>query len=463
MKIFSAAQIREWDAFTIEQEPISSEALMERAATACFKWIQSRYPSAAVFAVFCGTGNNGGDGLALARMLGLAGHHMEVYILEGERRSPDFIANYDKYPAAFSSPVMLAKNNFPSLATETIIVDALFGTGLNRALTGNTAELVERINQTGKVVISIDIPSGLFADQTSLANPVIRATHTLTFQVYKLALLMAENAAAIGEVHLLDIGLHQQYYAGTQASLATVDANELRTVYKPRQKFTHKYNFGHAYLVAGSRAMMGAAILCAKACLRSGAGLVTVRTTPGTEGILQTALPEAITHAGEDWREAVVKKNVIGFGPGLENSGANEHLLKELLTGYTGGLVIDATGLQLLSGNLNLLKERGDQATILTPHTGEFEKLFGKTANDFERIDLCMTMAQQLNCCMVLKGHHSFIAVPGGTGYFNTTGNAGMATAGSGDVLTGILTALLAQGYTGSEAALLGVYLHGLA
>ncbi|MDO9374472.1 MAG: NAD(P)H-hydrate dehydratase [Ferruginibacter sp.] len=463
MKIFSAEQIRQWDASTIQREPISSEDLMERAATACFDWILSRYKLSTSFVVFCGTGNNGGDGLALARKLGIGGFNVKVYMLDSDHKSPDFNSNYARYPSSLTPPQIINPAHLPGLAPSEIIIDALFGTGLSRPLAEEAAALVAHINSSAASVISIDIPSGLFADRSSGENPVIHAAHTLTFQSYKLGLLVTENAAAIGDVYLLNIGLDQSYYSETLSSFATIDAALINSIYKPRKKFTHKYNFGHAYLFAGSRFMMGAGILCAKACLRTGAGLVTVQTDAGTEGVVQAAFPEAITSAESDWRKAAQKKTVIGIGPGMQQTADNAELMKELLAEFDGALVVDATGLQLLSQHTDLLSDRRHPSTILTPHSGEFEKLFGKTVNDFERLERCLSKAKELKVHIILKGHHSFIACPDGQGFFNTSGNAGMATAGSGDVLTGILCGLLAQGYSATDACVLGVYVHGVA
>jgi ADP-dependent NAD(P)H-hydrate dehydratase / NAD(P)H-hydrate epimerase len=243
----------------------------------------------------------------------------------------------------------------------------------------------------------------------------------------------------------------------------TIDAALIHTIYKPRDESSNKYNFGHALLFAGSKDMMGAAILCAKAVLRSGAGLVTVYTEERTESIIQIAVPEAITSTEKDFDAITHKKNAIGIGPGLEASTANSTLLKELIEKWDHPLVIDATALSLLKEYTQLLKERKQYPAILTPHTGEFEKLFGKTNNDADRIKLALAKAIELNCFIILKGPSTLIACPDGSNFFNSTGNAGMATAGSGDVLTGILTGLSAQGYSPLNTCLLGTYLHGLA
>ena len=264
-------------------------------------------------------------------------------------------------------------------------------------------------------------------------------------------------------MHLLDIGLHEQFYKETPSAFNTIDSKKIESIFKPRNRFSHKYNFGHALLYAGNKDMMGAAILSAKACMRSGAGLVTVYTADGTQAVIQSSFPEAITSTEKDFEILFLKKSAIGIGPGIEVSEENTTMLRTIISSYPGQLVIDATGLQILAAYTHLLQQRKLPPAILTPHKGEFERLFGKTANDFDRMNLAAEKAAELNCYIILKGHHTLIVCPDGTKFFNTTGNAGMATAGSGDVLTGMLTGLLAQGYATLDACLLAVYLHGKA
>lgn len=463
MKIFSAKQVREWDAYTIANEPIESIDLMERAATACFKWITERFISAERYIVFCGTGNNGGDGLAIARMLLQAGETLAVYILEGEKRSEDFSTNLERFEILIPEVKFINSSALPEIPAGAIVIDALFGTGLNRPLKAGTADLVNHINKPGNTIISIDIPSGLYADSSSIGNCVIKAKHTLTFQLNKLAFFLAENSQFTGSVHVLDIGLHPDFYDQTASLFNSIEQADIGLIYKPRNQFSHKYNFGHALLYAGSKNMMGASVLCAKACLRAGAGLVTVFTEEGTQPVIQVALPEAISSTETDFEKLSFKKSAIGVGPGLALTVDNKVLLRKIVEGYSGHLVIDASALQLLAIDIEMLSLRKLSPPILTPHTGEFEKLFSKTSDDFERLNLTLLKASAFNCYIVLKGHHTLIACPDGEAFFNTTGNAGMATAGSGDVLTGILTGLLAQGYSQKEACVLGVFLHGKA
>lgn len=464
MKIFSASQVRQWDAYTIAHGGASADELMEKAATACYHWIIGHATAGMHFIFFCGMGNNGGDGLAIARMLINANKKVSVYILEAEKRSAGFLLNLERIETLLPGIAYVDNYDFPVLPdTGAIIIEALYGTGLNRPLKSIAAHLVQYINQSGKPVISIDMPSGLFADINSEGNTIIHATHTLSFQTSKLAFLMTENRRYTGMAHILDISLHQHFYEVTPTLFYTIDADTINMLYKPRDQAGHKYNFGHVLLYTGSKNMMGAAILSATAVLRSGAGLVTVFTQEGTQAVIQTALPEAIASTEENVAIASQKKSAIGIGPGLEINDANLHLLHTLISSYHGGLVIDASALHLLSTNTSVLKERSGMPVILTPHTGEFEKMFGKATHDFERMEMVLQHATALNCFIVLKGPHTMIACPDGTAFFNTTGNAGMATAGSGDVLTGIITGLLAQGYTQKDACILGVYIHGMA
>lgn len=464
MKIFTAAQIREWDKYTIKEEPVTAVDLMERAATGCFKWLKKNTPPTKHFIICCGTGNNGGDGLVIARLLQQAKFKVTVYILDSKKRSDEFSINLNRLSSLKMEVFFVhTTKDFPSISKNAVVIDALYGTGLDRPLKNIPAQLVNHINQQVTTVISIDMPSGLCADIFSGKEAIIKATHTLSFETNKLAFLLPENAVYTGQIHLIAIDLNKKYYEATPTLFETIDQQLISKIYKPRNQFTHKYNFGHALLYAGSKNMMGAAVLCTKACIRSGTGLATIHVTPGCEAIIHTALPEAITTSVNDTSKSWLKKTAIAAGPGLEISVKNKNLLKKLLSAWAGPLVIDATALSILASFKALLPLRKLHPAILTPHAGEFEKLFGKTTNPFERLQLATEKAATLQCYIILKGHYTLIACPDGKHYFNTTGNAGMATAGSGDALTGILCGLLAQGYTEKEASILGVYLHGLA
>ncbi len=470
MQILSAEKIRAWDEFTIQHEPISSIDLMERAAGACLDWLSNHEYLQKSFSIYCGKGNNGGDGLALARMLSAADNKVVVHILEfGYKGTSDFQVNLARlHETSVEIKFIQTEANFHLIPKEDIIIDALYGTGLNRPLEGVTAALVEYINLSGNEIISIDIPSGLYSDKSSLGIPVIRAKHTLSFQCYKLAFLMAENAPFTGNIHILDIGLHPLFTGLAENPFELLSPKKIITVLKPRRPFAHKGNFGHALLVAGSFGKMGAAILAARACLRSGTGLLTLHIPRCGYEIMQAGVPEAMVTVDADQQintnlsEELSRYKVIGIGPGLGIDSKTMFLLGDLLTRFTGPLVIDADGLNLLAQEKQLL-HKIPPYSVLTPHPKEFERLFGESADEFERIRLALEKASLYQIIIVLKGHHTFIALPGGKGYFNATGNPGMAKGGSGDVLTGMLTSFLSQGYSPEEASILGVYLHGLA
>jgi hydroxyethylthiazole kinase-like uncharacterized protein yjeF len=470
MKILKADQIRSWDQYTIEHEPIVSIDLMERAATKCFEWLDNNGWFVQSFAIFCGKGNNGGDGLAIARMLANRGCKVSVYILEFGHKGTDAfqtnLARLHQYPAV-DIHFIQEESNFHILSQETVIIDALFGSGLTRPLEGFTARLVDHINSSGCSVIAIDVPSGMSVDLSSKGNKIIKANYTLSFQCYKLAFLVAENAAYIGEVVILDIGLLPEFLLSPDADLELIDKAIIRSIYKARNRFAHKGNFGHAMIIAGSYGKIGAAVLAAKACLRSGVGLLTCFVPKCGYEILQTSISEAmvmtdanssiITNIHED----ILKYDSIGIGPGLGTASETRTAVKELISIYKKPMVLDADALNGLSMEKTLPSL--PPGSVLTPHPKEFERLFGECKDDFERIEKALNNAKRLNCLIVLKGHHTFIACPNGKGYFNSTGNAGMATGGSGDVLTGMITSLLAQDYSSEDASILGVYLHGFA
>lgn len=468
MKVFNAEQIRRWDQYTIEQEPVASVELMERAALACAAWLNEHYPDQPL-TVFCGKGNNGGDGLAIARLLST--RRITVYILEfGHKGTEDFQTNLSRlhqYPAIDIRFIQTEENLHP-IVFSGVIIDALFGSGLNRGLEGVTAALVQKINESGCPVVSIDLPSGMFVDRSSAGNVQVAATHTLSFQIYKPAFLAAENAAYCGDVHILDIGLHQDFYDKEPAQYELTDETIIHRLYKHRNRFSHKGNFGHALMIAGSYGKIGAAVLSTEACLRTGAGLVSCHIPRCGYEIMQARLPEAMvstdlnhsinTHIDVEWGVY----QAIGIGPGLGTAAETRTLLKEVFDVYKRPVVLDADALNSIAKEPGLL-EQIPPGSILSPHPKEFQRLFGETVNEFERLQLASLKAKELKLVIILKGHHTLIALPDGKMFFNSTGNAGMATGGSGDVLTGILTSLLAQGYQPGDAAVFGVYLHGLA
>ena len=471
MKILSAEEIQLWDRYTIQHEPIASLDLMERAAGKCVDWLEENGYVEDHFSIFCGKGNNGGDGLAIARMLSAKKNRVTVNILEsGHKGTEDFqsnLARLHQYPDV-DIRFIQTEENFHELGKDVIIIDALYGSGLNRGVEGVTAKLISHINDAGLEIISIDIPSGLFTDRSSAGNSIIKATHTLSFQCFKPAFIVAENAEYMGEVQILDIGLDQDYSDSIQSPYEWVDDTLIHSIYKPRKKFTHKGNFGHALLVAGSFGKIGAAVLSAKACLRSGVGLLSCHIPGSGYEILQSSVPEAMVMTDPNpsfntkIEDDLMNYEAIGIGPGIGTASETKCLLQEIFNVYRDPVVLDADALNILSAQKDLFKLI-PPGSILTPHPKEFERLFGEAANDFDRIQLALQKAKEINCIIVLKGHYTLVTTPDGKYFFNSTGNAGMATAGSGDVLTGILTGLLSQGYSSVDTAILGVYMHGLA
>ena len=464
MKIFNATQIKKWEEYTILNEPLPAIDLMERAAIVCCKWMLENKVSANTILIFCGTGNNGADGLAIGRILIRAGWQVSIFILPDISRSDLFRINLEKVEAISNVRLLSVVEDCPEVKPGDIIVEALFGTGINRNLQGIAKDVTCFINRQANPVISVDIPSGLFPDSVS-DGEVIRATYTLTFQTTKLCFLVAENQQYFGKVNVLPIGLHPQFANMQDPVYELLDPIMIKNIFKPRQTFSHKGDFGYACIIAGSYGMMGAAVLATKACLRTGAGKVCCLTAGTGYQIMQQSAPEALTlTSGRKFIKKVpdlAQYNAIGIGPGLGTHETTKELLLEVFENFRKPLVIDADALNVISSNIYLLGHI-PRNSILTPHPKEFDRLFGKSLNDFERIKRATDKAKELNIYIVLKGHFTLIATPSQRGYFNSTGNPGMATGGSGDVLTGIITGLMAQHYSAFESCILGVYLHGL-
>ena len=470
MKTLNAEQIRACDRFTIENEPIASIDLMERAADAIAKWLIGHYNNPR-FVFFAGAGNNGGDALAVARLLSHLPTENIVYQLNiGSNQSPDLKLNLDRLREI--SNVQLVKidqgDTFPTIPQGWIVVDGIFGSGLNRPAEGYWAELIEHINNSGNEIVAIDIPSGLFCtDNRQNTGAIIKATHTLSLQMAKLSFLFAENEPFVGQFHILPIGISQQAIDNTETPFNLSQKADLARLVKSRPRFAHKGTFGHALLSAGSYQMSGAAVLAARACLHTGCGLLSVHVPQSAYQIMQTAVPEAILNIDDSQTEYCTTEHLqrftaVGIGPGIGLSQQTRDGLALLLKNCTAPMVIDADAINILADTPELLNSLKPN-TILTPHPGEFDRLTHKHTTGYERMLTQIELAKRLNVIIVLKGAFTSVATPDGTVRFNTTGNAGMATAGSGDVLTGIILSLLAQKYTPAEAAVLGVGIHGLA
>ncbi|HEX5151375.1 MAG TPA: NAD(P)H-hydrate dehydratase [Parafilimonas sp.] len=462
MKILSAQQIHNWDTYTIANEPIHSVDLMERAAQACTDYILREPLFDRPFKIFCGKGNNGGDGLAIARQLLNQRYNVSIYIIEfGAVGTEDFQINLQRlHELDINIRFIQSEEFFPEINDSDIVIDALYGSGLNRPLKDLSAALVNYINQSHAFIIAIDVPSGMFIDKSSTGNPMVKAGITLTFQCNKFCFLVAENADHTGDVKILDIGLLPGFPGTVESIYQLVTEEIIQNIYKPRKPFSHKGSYGHALIIAGNTGKMGAALMATHACLRTGAGLTTVNVPERFLATVHGYLPEAMCSLREDELD-LEKITSLGIGPGLGTEKDAQHLVNKVLHQFKKPMVIDADALNIISQNQEWLKLIPAE-TILTPHPKEFERLFGKAENDFERMKMALERSSKHNCIIVLKGRYTLIAAKG-KGWFNITGDAGLAKGGSGDILTGIISALLAQKYDPLNAALFGVYLHGLA
>lgn len=471
MKLFLTSQIREIDRLTIEKEPVSSINLMECAADAIFRWFASNISAHRKIIVFAGPGNNGGDGLALARLLVEAGYYVEVYLLESSALSPDCLVNLDRLKKQGISKIYQIKsdNDFPLIGCDSYVVDALFGSGLSRPLSDLPAKLIKNLNDSGAEIISIDIPSGLFGDENPVpnSNSVVQASITLTLQFPKLSFFFAENEKYIGKSIVLPIGLNEEAISSTFSPYHYADYSLVTSLLRIRSKFSHKGDFGHCLIIAGSKGMIGATVLASTSCIKSGSGLVTAHVPKIGYQILQQSVPEVMVEVDENEYcftsvASISKYSAIAIGPGLDKSQLTVDGVRKLMKDIRSPLVIDADGLNILAENpdlMNLIQPN----TVLTPHPGEFDRLFGKSDSYFHRFKRAVEMAEKYNTVIVLKGAYTQIICPDGKTYFNSTGNSGMATGGSGDVLTGIITSFLGQGYNPVSSSILGVYIHGLA
>ena len=467
LKILNTAQTKLLDEYTIKHEPIASIDLMERACHAFVSWFTLHFDIAKRVGIVCGTGNNGGDGLGVARLLKEWGYPIQVWIVRGPvQESPDFKINLKRLYGKIEASEIITDSDQGLFADQDILIDAIFGSGLSRPPEGIYAQAIRCINRTNAVRIAVDIPSGLMADKPS-AGEIILAHHTVTFQLPKLSFLLPENGSAVGEWHVVNIGLSQEFIRQSVSTYFLIEKSDIKAMLHKRLKFSHKGNFGHALLIAGSYGKMGAAVLSARAAMRSGLGLLTVHVPACGYEIIQTAVPEAMTNVDvSDTLFSLVPKienfTVIGIGPGIGQDKKTIKALGALLEAAGKPIVIDADALNIVGANRELIPQI-PKGSILTPHPKEFERLVGNWATDFERMEKQLDFSQRTKAIVLLKGAHTSITTPEGKVFFNNTGNSGMATAGSGDVLTGLVTGLMAQGYTSEESALIGAWIHGLA
>jgi NAD(P)H-hydrate epimerase len=486
MKLFTTKQIAELDKYTIENEPISDLDLMERASIQITSWLVHQFSTESKMVFFAGPGNNGGDALAIARQMAELDYLCEVWLMDSGKPlkgSPAINWQRLEKQGKVKLKMLTEINDFPEIGSTDVIIDGLFGSGLTRLLEGFPAEIVKKINaltfshlptqsrvMTNKnTVISIDIPSGLMGEDNTgnIPENIILADFTLTFQFPKMSFFFAENEKYVGSWEVLPIRLHPDGIAETQTSFFFTEMEDIYPIIQKRSKFGHKGTYGHALLIAGSFGKMGAAVLASKACLRAGAGLLTTHIPHFGYSIIQTAVPEAM--ASVDQHDSIFTEfpdlpqfTAVGVGPGINQKTNTKRALNDLIEKSKLPLVIDADALNILAENKSWL-EKLPENSILTPHPGEFKRLAGESANGYENIKKQIEFSQKYKVIVVLKGAFTSVSTPDGRLFFNSSGNPGMATAGSGDVLTGIILALLAQGISPENATLAGVYLHGLA
>ena len=474
MKIFTGTQIKELDKFTIENEPVASIDLMERAAKAIVRVLREEWDNRTPFVVFAGPGNNGGDALAVARLMAEAGYKVTAFLFNvNGKLSDDCATNKQramecKRIKAFTEVVV--DFDPPELTAETVVIDGLFGAGLNKTLSGGFASLVKYINQSPAKVVSIDLPSGLMTEDNThnVKAHIVRADLTLTLQQKKLAMFFEDNQQFLGRLRVLDIRLNPEFIAQTDTKYQVLEEADVRSRMLKRGDFVSKRLMGHALIVAGSYGMAGAAVLAGRACMRSGVGKLTVCTPRRNYDVMQISLPEAILSTGKEdyfFTEPLDTEHydAVGMGPGLGQHEDTAIALISQIRRTQCPMVIDADALNILASHKAWMQQL-PQNLILTPHVGEFDRLGNRgSEGDYDRLSKALDLAQHLQAYILLKGHFSALCLPTGKVYFNPTGNAGMATAGSGDVLTGIITGLLARGYNREDACIVGMYLHGLA
>ena len=464
MLVLSAQQIKQADQFTIEDEPISSIDLMERAAEKCCEF----FPPVGKWnhlVVICGTGNNGGDGLAIARLQLGNFKSVRVLILKtGKQPSENFNINLKKLQDENINIQFITDANEIFLNDEELVVDAILGVGITRPVDGFISECIDVINELAAFIISIDLPSGLIADSFS-SGKAIKANLTLTIGAPKQILFFPESSEFVGNWKLVDIYKNKANISSHEDAPQIVDLSLARKHYKIRPEFSHKGTFGKALIVAGRQGKYGAAVLAARACMRSGVGLLTIQVPNEATMLIHSGLPEALLKPDVHQTMITEIKDVdlydaIGIGPGIGTVNETVDGFIQFLKEQTKPIVIDADALNIISEHPDLLTKL-PLNSILTPHPKEFERLFGPTDNGFERLEKQKSNSAIHKIVIVCKGKYTTITTPEGKVFFNMSGNSGLAKGGSGDVLTGILTSLLAQGYSPESAAVFGVFIHG--
>ena len=468
LPLLTSPQIREADAYTIANEPISSVNLMERAAKAFVGWFVNHFPDKRqAISIYCGTGNNGGDGLAIARIL--HGHHYKSVNIKiarfSDKASDDFIVNLKKLQNTITVTEIKPGDVFPD-EDSPVLIDAMLGSGLNKPLHGDYEKLVKHLNSLEKTVVAVDIPTGFFSEgEIKPDSTVLKAKLVITFQQPKINFLLPESGPVMKCWEAVNIGIDESFVKSLNSPYQFITEKDIRALMKPRHKFSNKGTFGHALIVAGQAKTMGAALLCSSACAHAGAGLTTACVPESGLTALNSYLPEimAIVRQGYDLPKIGWDKfSTIGIGPGLGNDENSLNLLCDILTNYKKPVVIDADALNILAEHKQLWNMI-PEGSIITPHMKEFDRLFGESTSWWQRLQTAIGKAKEHKICIVLKNDYTITATPDGKAYFNSTSNAAMASGGMGDVLTGIITALLAQKYSSRDACIIGTYIHGKA
>lgn len=466
LPIYPSDIIRQWDDYTLKSKSIASIELMERAAMSCVIWITKNISTYSPVSIICGNGNNGGDGLAIARLLLHSNYSIKVFINESEsKRSDDNLINLEKLRTyGYIEIIPIKPSGKIYFQKDTVLIDCIFGTGLDRPVEGFWKNVITSINESECRVISIDCPSGLFSEPSVDKAPtskdtIIKAADTLTFQAPKLSMLIPGWGDFCGHLEIIDIGLSSEFINEHPTKNFFICFHSIKERFKKRKKFSNKGTYGHALIIAGDVGKSGAAILCSKACFRSGAGLVTAFSNFDSSLIINIAIPEVMTFQKDPKTLDISKFSALGIGPGMGMDIEQVELLKRMLTETKAPILLDADALTIISKDLDNFKLPAN--TILTPHPKEFDRLVGVSANAYERLKKAQNFAKEKKCILVLKGAYTAICSPDGKVFFNSTGNAGMATAGAGDVLSGIITAFLTQGYSPIDSAILGVFIHG--
>ena len=493
MKVLTAAQMREADRLTTERFGVPSLQLMENAGASVVAFLQVQFPDlpGRKIVVLCGKGNNGGDGLVVARLLKRLGCHPSVFLFAApEAVHGDAAVNLKRWQeSAGELHVVCRESDWEAarsaLPAADLVVDALLGTGLSGPVEGLLGAVIEFVNQRPRrvQVVAVDIPSGLASDAADFGGPVVRADSTVTFTAPKLGQLVSRDCDRVGKLVVREIGTPRQLLdEDPQLNLHWLEAGEFRSLPLRRRPDAHKGDYGHALIVEGSRGKTGAAVLAGWAALRVGAGLVTVATPDDVLPIVASGLPELMTapllgtEAGSislrnldygRFAELAKDKSVLAMGPGLSTHQETQQFVRTVVADCPLPVVLDADGLNAFAGRADALAARKAPALALTPHPGEMARLLGCTTKEVQskRLEIALQAATRWRAFVVLKGYRTVVATPDGRAFINSTGNAGMATGGTGDVLTGMLAGLTAQfGVDHWERILgFGVYLHGLA